>query len=68
MNIQANKKVIYVGGLAEEVDQKVLHAACIPFGEIADVTIPLDFTSQKHRGFGFVEFETVGGWGNRFIN
>jgi peptidyl-prolyl isomerase E (cyclophilin E) len=59
MNIQANKKVIYVGGLAEEVDQKVLHAACIPFGEIADVTIPLDFTSQKHRGFGFVEFETI---------
>ena len=31
------------GGLAEEVDEKVLHAACIPFGDILDIQIPLDY-------------------------
>jgi peptidyl-prolyl isomerase E (cyclophilin E) len=53
----ANKRVVYVGGLAEEVDEKVLHAAFIPFGDITDVQIPMDYSNQKHRGFGFVEFE-----------
>lgn len=53
----ANKRMVYVGGLAEEVDEKVLHAAFIPFGDITDVQIPMDYTTQKHRGFGFVEFE-----------
>lgn len=53
----ANKRMVYVGGLAEEVDEKVLHAAFIPFGDITDVQIPMDYSNQKHRGFGFVEFE-----------
>lgn len=47
----------YSGGLAEEVDEKILHAAFIPFGEIVDVQIPLDYESEKHRGFAFIEFE-----------
>ena len=29
-----NKKLLYVGGLAEEVDEKMVHAAFIPFGDI----------------------------------
>eukprot|EP00795_Rhopilema_esculentum_P007823 gene7823-13688_t len=29
----ANKRMLYVGGLAEEVDDKILHAAFIPFGD-----------------------------------
>ncbi|XP_058159825.1 uncharacterized protein [Dasypus novemcinctus] len=32
-----------VGGLAEEVDFKVLHAAFLPFGDITDIQIPLDY-------------------------
>ncbi|KAF6036866.1 PPIE [Bugula neritina] len=52
-----NKKLIYVGGLAEEVDDKTLQAAFIPFGDIVDINIPLDYESDKHRGFAFVEFE-----------
>lgn len=37
------------GGLAEEVDEKVLHAAFIPFGDITDIQIPLDYeTGNKH--------------------
>ncbi|XP_071483757.1 peptidyl-prolyl cis-trans isomerase E-like [Diadema antillarum] len=52
-----SKRIAYVGGLAEEVDEKTLHAAFIPFGDIMDIQIPLDYESEKHRGFAFVEFE-----------
>uniref|UniRef100_A0A8B9KWX0 Peptidyl-prolyl cis-trans isomerase E n=1 Tax=Astyanax mexicanus TaxID=7994 RepID=A0A8B9KWX0_ASTMX len=45
------------GGLAEEADEKVLHAAFIPFGDITDIQIPLDYETEKHRGFAFIEFE-----------
>lgn len=50
---------IKTGGLAEEVDLEVVKAAFIPFGDINDVQMPLDYESQKHRGFAFVEFEMV---------
>jgi peptidyl-prolyl isomerase E (cyclophilin E) len=49
----------FSGGLAEEVDEKVLHAAFIPFGDIMDIQIPLDYETEKHRGFAFVEFESA---------
>lgn len=39
------------------MDEKVLHAAFIPFGDVVDVQIPLDYETEKHRGFAFVEFE-----------
>lgn len=55
-----NKRTIYVGGLAEEVDEKVLNAAFIPFGDIVDVQIPVDYETEKHRGFAFIEFESAG--------
>lgn len=32
-----------VGGIPEDVDEKVLHAAFIPFGDIMDIQIPLDY-------------------------
>uniref|UniRef100_A0A2L2YI73 Peptidyl-prolyl cis-trans isomerase E n=1 Tax=Parasteatoda tepidariorum TaxID=114398 RepID=A0A2L2YI73_PARTP len=54
-----SKRTIYVGGLAEEVNKDIIHAAFIPFGEIIDVQIPLDYETQKHRGFAFVEFEAA---------
>lgn len=47
------------GGLAEEVDEKMLSAAFIPFGDIVDIQIPLDYESEKHRGFAFIEFEAA---------
>eukprot|EP01018_Ginkgo_biloba_P035171 Gb_35150 [translate_table: standard] len=50
------KNTLYVGGLEENVNQAVLHAAFIPFGDIKDVTIPLDQATQKHRAFGFVTY------------
>lgn len=33
------KRTVYVGGLAEEVDDKVLRSAFIPFGDIVDVQV-----------------------------
>lgn len=53
------KRTVYVGGLAEEVDEKVLNAAFIPFGDLVDVQIPLDYETEKHRGFAFIEFENA---------
>jgi peptidyl-prolyl isomerase E (cyclophilin E) len=54
-----HKKILYVGGLDETVDEAILHAAFIPFGEIKEVQIPKDNATQKNRGFGFVDFEEV---------
>merc|ERR1711963_862950 len=53
----SKKKTVYAGGLAEEVDEKVVRAAFIPFGDLVDVQIPLDYETEKHRGFAFIEFE-----------
>lgn len=51
----ANKKILYVGGLAEEVNEKILHSAFVVFGDVTDVNIPIDYASNQHRGFGYVE-------------
>lgn len=51
------KTTLYVGGLEDSVNESMLHAAFIPFGEIKDVNVPLDHATGKHRGFGFVEYE-----------
>jgi len=53
----ANKRLLYVGGLSEEVDEKVLQKTFIPFGDIVDINLPLDYETEKHRGFAFLEFE-----------
>lgn len=51
------KKTCYVGGLADEVDEQVIRAAFIAFGDISEVQMPMDYQTEKHRGFAFVEFE-----------
>lgn len=56
--MSSNKRTVYVGGLAEEVDEKILKEALNPFGDTL-IQIPLDYVTGKHRGFAFVEFETV---------
>uniref|UniRef100_A0A1I8FUC2 RRM domain-containing protein n=1 Tax=Macrostomum lignano TaxID=282301 RepID=A0A1I8FUC2_9PLAT len=49
-----------VGGLADEVDQKVftrrLHSVLC---YIVDISIPLDYQSSKHRGFAFLYGRTL---------
>lgn len=54
-----DKRTIYVGGLADEVTDKLISDAFIPFGDIADIQMPVDYESQRHRGFAFIEYETA---------
>lgn len=55
---------VYVGGLHPTlVTSAVLSKAFIPFGEIADVSLPkpeAPSSTDLHRGFGYVEFEEAG--------
>ncbi|XP_065571331.1 peptidyl-prolyl cis-trans isomerase E-like [Artemia franciscana] len=55
----SEKRYLYIGGLAEEVDDSVLRAAFIPFGDIVDIQLPLDYETQAHRGFAFLEYENA---------
>lgn len=54
--MNAPRLFVYTGGLEENVNEGVLHAAFIPFGDVKDVSIPLDQSTQKHRGFAFVTY------------
>jgi len=51
--------MLYVGGLAEEVTIDIVRAAFLPFGKLRDINIPLDYESETHRGFAFVDFESA---------
>ncbi|KAL8869800.1 MAG: hypothetical protein Q9174_003997 [Haloplaca sp. 1 TL-2023] len=57
------KSTVYVGGLENAVNEKLLADAFLPFGEIVDVTLPkpdLPSSTDPHRGFGYVEYELAG--------
>lgn len=54
-----NRRTVYVGGLAEEVNPELLAAAFVPFGEIKECKIPLDrgqggvqYAQEMHKGKG----------------
>ncbi|KAM0805718.1 hypothetical protein BDR22DRAFT_884686 [Usnea florida] len=54
------KSTVYVAGLDNAVNDKILEDTFLPFGEIVDVTIPkpeLPSSTDPHRGFGYVEFD-----------
>jgi len=54
------KATVYIGGLASVVTAGNLHDAFIPFGEIADISLPKNEnpnSTDPHRGFAYVEFE-----------
>ena len=56
------KATVYVAGLENAVDDKILLDAFVPFGKIEDVTLPkpeLPSSTDPHRGFGYVEFESA---------
>ena len=57
------KATVYVGGLDNAVNERILLDAFAPFGDIVEVSLPTpDLPSSKdpHRGFGYVEFEVAG--------
>lgn len=51
-----DKRTLYVGGLDESVTEATVRAAFVPFGDLTDVSIPLDAKTQKHKGFAFVQY------------
>ncbi|KAJ4306896.1 hypothetical protein N0V88_000268 [Collariella sp. IMI 366227] len=56
------KSTIYIGGLSPAVTTTTLQEAFVPFGEIADVSLPKNenpntAATEPHRGFAYVEFE-----------
>ncbi|PGH03896.1 hypothetical protein AJ79_07254 [Helicocarpus griseus UAMH5409] len=54
------KSTVYVGGLDQSVTIRTLTEAFLPFGEIADISLPkpeAPSSQDLHRGFGYVEFE-----------
>jgi RNA recognition motif-containing protein len=54
------KATVYVGGLAPIVTEGNLHDAFIPFGDIAEVSLPKNDkpnATEPHRGFAYVEYE-----------
>lgn len=53
----ARKTMLYVGGLAENVEDSNVHEAFICFGDIVNLVTPKDPVTERHRGFCFVEFE-----------
>jgi len=52
-----NKRVLYIGGLSDNIDEKILHAAFVPFGDVVSCNIPRNYETEEHRGFGFIEYE-----------
>jgi RNA recognition motif-containing protein len=56
------KATVHVAGLAPQVTLTNIHDAFIPFGEIADITLPKNDnpnSTELHRGFAYVEFEDL---------
>lgn len=42
----AAKTLLYVGGLADEIDERVLQAAFIPFGDIVRVEVSTSLSAR----------------------
>ena len=56
------KATVYVGGLDNGVNERVLTDAFLPFGEVVDVSLPkpeAPSSTDPHRGFGYIEFESL---------
>lgn len=58
------KATVHVSGLATVATVATLHDAFLPFGDIADVTLPKNenpnsSATEPHRGFAYVEFENA---------
>jgi peptidyl-prolyl isomerase E (cyclophilin E) len=48
------RNVVYVGGLADNISEELIHAAFIPFGELKSIQIPRDFQLSEFLSFFFV--------------
>ena len=46
----SNKKSLYVGGLGPSVTSDLVRAAFIPFGDLRDVDMPMDYKTNTPKG------------------
>ena len=60
------KTSLYVGGLEESVTEATLHSTFIPFGEIKDVSVPLDNTTGARPPPHPLPRRRLGGWSCTF--
>eukprot|EP01086_Lenisia_limosa_P006485 TRINITY_DN25349_c0_g1_i1.p1 TRINITY_DN25349_c0_g1~~TRINITY_DN25349_c0_g1_i1.p1 ORF type:complete len:153 (+),score=40.28 TRINITY_DN25349_c0_g1_i1:70-528(+) len=56
--MKTDKRVLYVGGLADKLKEHDVRAAFIPFGDILSLELPTDAKSGEHKGFAFVTYES----------
>ncbi|KAJ3414503.1 pre-mRNA-processing factor 17 [Chytridiales sp. JEL 0842] len=59
---KAHDGVVIGCGIDETINNELLHAAFIPFGEIVEIQIPSDPSSRDnnaHKGYAFIEFESA---------
>ena len=54
--LQRQQSILYVGGLAAEVTEEILHAAFIPFGDIKSIQISKDYVKSKSLNPHFLTF------------
>jgi RNA recognition motif-containing protein len=47
---------IFLKNLVYDTNEKMLRKLCTPFGEIKEINIPVDPSTNRPRGFAFVEF------------
>src|SRR3990167_47915 len=57
MEILNQKRTLFVSGLAEDVDERLLYGAFIPFGDSVEVQVSINPGTNQKRGYGFVEYE-----------
>lgn len=48
---------VYIGNLPYSATNEQLSALFVPYGEVSEVTIPVDRDSGRIKGFGFVQME-----------
>lgn len=48
---------VYVGSISFELKEESVKAAFAPYGTIKSINMSWDSTTQKHKGFAFVEYE-----------
>lgn len=49
---------LFIGNMDEKVDERVLYEILIQAGPVVDLYIPRDKETNRHKGYGFAEYET----------
>ena len=51
-------KLLPAGNLDDRVNERILYEVMVQAGPVVDMYIPRDRESQKHKGYGFAEYDT----------